>query len=191
MLARELNPVRAARATRHRQGAHADALGDHILGSDRLAQVQQAVDVIEHKPPILIRHADLRSLRRCVRRADASLRPHGDEKKQASIAGEEGQHPAAVRNPIDNEMNALGEQVPVAGCDAKLAVELIRPGSTGIDQHARPGRQIATRLQIAQLTMPDARLAPRLPQADIVRRGTAHIQRPPHKAKHKAGVVIV
>ena len=186
-----MNPVRAARAARHRQGPHPDALGNYILGPYRLAKVQQAVDVIEHELPVLIRHADLCSLRRRVRGADTGLRPHGDQKKQASIAGEEGQHPAAVRHPIDNEVNTLRKKMPVAGLDAELAVEFVRPGPTGIDQHARPGGQIATRLQVAQVAMPDARLAPRLAQADVVCRGTAHIQRSAHKSKHKAGVVVV
>ena len=46
VLARKLHPVRRARLPGHGQGTHADALGDHVLRADGVAQRQQAVDVV-------------------------------------------------------------------------------------------------------------------------------------------------
>ena len=48
-----------------------------------------------------------------VGRADAGARPHRDDEEEAAVVGEEGEHAPVRREPVDDEVDALREDVAV------------------------------------------------------------------------------
>src|SRR5258708_22875417 len=101
------------------------------------------------------------------------------------------QHPAIRGQTIDEDVDALGEDVAVRGLDAVAAVDGVGVRPAGVDEQRRAHRELAAGDHLARARHPLAALARRPQRLDIVGGRASAVERGADEAKDEARVVVV
>jgi hypothetical protein len=137
MLSRQLQPIfdRAVGLSFHYQWPHSTTLGDDVGESQWSIENQALVDIVEYELAVLVRDLGERRFHSGIGGADTGAHAHRDDKKQASIIGEES-HDALMRSDLGHDqMNSLGKHMMMLGLFAGQHIVLVHKWAGGVDQH--------------------------------------------------------
>ena len=172
--------------------ADAGALGDDVVGGERLGQVEAGVDLAEQELAVLVGDVGERGVDAGVGGADDRPVAHRDDVEQPLGVVEEGEHPvvAGRREPRDDEVDALGEDDPVPGLQAPGGVELVDERADRVDHDPGRGRDLLAGVGVAQPADPAVADPLGRDQLDVVGDGGAGLDRRAHEGEDEARVVV-
>ena len=156
-------------------------------------EAQALVDVVEDEAPVLGGHVRDRALDARVGRADARARPHRDDEEEAAVVGEEGEHAAVRREAVDDEVDALREDVAVRGLHGRPARSSRRRTGPPALRRTRE-RIVISRAagDVSRARDPHAVLAARRPERlDVVGGDAAVVEGAANEVEDEARVVVV
>ena len=174
----------------HHQRPNPATLGNDIGASQRSVQIQALVDVVEHEPPVLVRHLGKRRRHRGIGGTDAGARTHRNDEEQAPIVGEESQNAWIEGDPGHDQMDTLGKHMAVFGLFAGQRVMVVHERTGGIDQHSGADFHLPAVDDIPRPGNPDLTFAASAERFHVVGRDTTAIHGRAHELKYEAGIVI-
>ena len=125
-----------------------------------MVQIEQRIGVTQNKLAIFISDSGPWAFNLHISRPNTGLGPQGNNEKQPAIACKESQYTLRFSDAIDDQMNALGEQVAVFSALARQIIVLINVRATGIDEYSGTYRENFPALIIPRSSRPDSIDAP-------------------------------
>src|SRR5690606_25271868 len=121
---------------------------------------------------------------------DAGSLAHGYDEEQTPVTGKESKHTLTRCNPIHNEVDALGEEMLVAGAHADELVVVVHIRPAGIDKPPGADRKLPTTQEVADTGFPALFHRTRTQGFHVIHGYAACAHAAADKAEYKAGIVI-